>query len=119
MRRRFVTALAALLLVVCPALTTGCGASSNPASADAVAASSSVAAGQAPAVPGKWVSIEDCEAVQAIVAAVKADSRPGAWRLIAELGSGSQIQLAEDGTIAFLGGTREGTGTCSFDTAGG
>jgi PASTA domain-containing protein len=65
-------------------------------------------------VPGQWVSIEDCEAVEAIVAAVEPASQAGARRLLSDLGNQSDVQLTDDGTIAFLGGGPEGTGSCSF-----
>jgi hypothetical protein len=67
-------------------------------------------------VPDKWVSVEDCEGVEAIIAAAEAGRLPDAREQVirARLGRESKIKLTEDGLIAWLGGGREGTGTCSF-----
>ena len=116
MRRSLVTALAASL-VLGGAVASGCGASeANNASADARAATTSTPTQQARApVPDGWASIEDCQAVEAILNSLGgAEAEARAFLTDLNLGHDSKIRLQEDGTIAWLGGGKEGTGTCSF-----
>jgi hypothetical protein len=66
--------------------------------------------------PGKWVSIENCDAVEAILAAAEAGRLPEARTTFAHLNLGreSEIRLTEDGMVAWLGGGPDGTATCNF-----
>ena len=117
MRRSLVTALAASLVLGGAVIASGCGASeANNASADARAATRSTPTQQARApVPDGWVSIEDCQAVEAILNSLGgAEAEARAFLIDLNLGRDSKIRLQEDGTIAWLGGGKEDTGTCSF-----
>jgi hypothetical protein len=99
---------AVVLLVLSGVLASGCG------SVNADRNLTDQSKPSLSAVSGKWVSIQDCKAVEAIMATVEAGGQPDVRKTFTEmaLGSQSQIQLTEDGTIAFLGGGREGTATC-------
>jgi hypothetical protein len=109
MRRRSLPAVV-LLVTITAAITSGCGSGADRTAASAPPKSSLVA------VPGEWVSIENCDAVEAILAAAEAGKLPNARTTLAHLrlGRESKIRLTEDGMIAWLGGGPEGTATCNF-----
>ena len=149
MRRRPVAALSAPLLVCAVLLGAGCGASAptaddGPTTTDdrpaAPAAGSFVTTIEAPedavevppaetvttpeveSVPPptmEWVSVEDCETVEAILRWIGQKDSGGedsARSLVDNLGSGSKIRVSDRKyrTVAWLGGGIEGTGTCDF-----
>ena len=103
----------ALLVTIAAAITSGCGSG-----ADGTAAPPKSAPSKSPlvAVPGEWVSIEDCDAVEVILATAEAGKLPNARTTFTHLrlGRDSTIRLTEDGMIAWLGGGPEGTATCNF-----
>ena len=99
---------AAVLATIAAAIASGCG---SGAERTAAGSKSSPAA-----VPGQWVSIEDCDAVEAILTTAEAGRLPNARTTLAQLNLGrdSKVRLTEDGMIAWLGGGPEGTATCNF-----
>ena len=119
MPRRAVPVLASLLVALAM-VTVGCGAAETEPTKSARSTTSAAnvpATAQEAVVPEKWVSIEDCAAVEGILKSLgpgEADAR----RFLTELNLGreSKIRLEADRTgFAWLGGGENGTGTCTFD----
>ena len=106
MRRRF--SLAVALGTVALAVVSGCGSTT---SADRAAAPPKNAQS---ASPSDWVSIQDCDAVEALIASAEAGGLPNARTTLVglHLGGQSKIRLTEDGMWAWLGGGPEGTAPC-------
>jgi len=118
MRRRPTAVLAASLLL-CVILAAGCGGSDSEADApaprpQAAATTTSAAHETSASVPEGWVSIEDCEGVDAILRSLPNEAEARAFLQEQDFGRETKIKREDDGTFAWLGGGVEGTGTCDF-----